>query len=328
MSQENMVSVIIPVYNSEKYLQRCVDSVLKQTYQNLEVLLIDDGSKDGSGTVCDEYAVQDCRVRVIHKENTGVSDTRNVGLDHAKGDYILFIDSDDYIDEVMVEKLLNRALKDNSDIVMCRYCIDRAGVILPINMQYKDEYVCFEDIKSGLLQLYYTDYHTGLYSLWNKLIKKSVYSTDGIRFDTTLKRGEDAWFVFQCLKRCSRVDYIDESYYYYYQNDSSVMHTLYEDQYEKWVDMRKRLLKENESLGLKIDFNLFYREFLYKTVIYCKDLVASHKRRHAEEKMGDIDFKKAARYQKGLPLHIRSVLALSSIHPRLGVLFLQLWEKK
>lgn len=328
MNQENMVSIIIPVYNAEKYLHRCVDSVLKQTYQNLEILLIDDGSKDGSGAICDEYAAQDCRVRVIHKENTGVSDTRNVGLDEAKGDYILFIDSDDYIEDVMVERLLCRALKDNSDIVMCRYCVDRAGTVSSINMRYRDEYVGFEDIKSGLLYLYYTDYHTGLYSLWNKLIKKSVYSTDGIRFDTTLKRGEDAWFVFQCLKRCNRVAYINEPYYYYYQNPSSVMHTVYEDQFEKWVDMRKRLLKENESLGLKIDFNLFYREFLYKTVIYCKDLFASHNRQRAEEIMGDTDFKMAARNRKGLPLHIRSVLVSGSIHPKLGVLVLRLWERK
>lgn len=328
MNQENMVSIIIPVYNAEKYLHRCVDSVLKQTYQNLEILLIDDGSEDGSGAICDEYADQDCRVRVIHKENTGVSDTRNVGLDSASGEYILFVDSDDYIDEVMVENLFDRALKDNSDIVMCRYCIDRAGAISTINMHYKDEYAGFEDIRSGLLQLYYTDYHTGLYSLCNKLIKKSVYSTDGVQFDTALKRGEDAWFVFQCLKRCNRVAYINEPYYYYYQNPNSVMHTIYEDQFEKWVDMRKRLLKENENLGFKIDFNLFYREFLYKTVIYCKDLVASHNRQHAEQIMGDTDFKMAARNRKGLPLHIRSVLVSGSIHPKLGVLVLRLWERK
>lgn len=326
MNQENMVSIIIPVFNAEKYLNRCVDSVLKQTYSNLEVLLIDDGSKDGSGAICDEYATKDCRVRVIHRENTGVSATRNVGLDNASGEYTLFVDSDDYIDEVMVERLLGRAVEDNSDIVMCRYSIDRAGEISTIDMHYKTEYVCFESIKTELLQLYYTNYHTGLYNLWNKLIKKSVYTTNAIRFDTTLKRGEDAWFIFQCLKQCNRVDYIDESYYYYYQNDSSVMHTLYVDQYEKWVDTRMRLLKENESLGFKIDYNMFYREFLYKCVVYCKDLVASGERRQAEGIMADISFKKAARYRKGLPLHIRVVLVSGSVHPKLGVLFLQLWK--
>lgn len=290
--------------------------------------MIDDGSKDRSGAICDEYAIKDCRVRVIHKENTGVSDTRNAGLEQAKGDYILFVDSDDYIDERMIAKLLERALKKNSDIVMCRYCIDRDGEISSIAMRYKDEYVGFDAIKSGLLYLYYTDYHTGLYSLWNKLIKKSIYSTESIKFDTTLKRGEDAWFVFQCLKRCNCVDYIDESFYYYYQNDNSVMHTLYSDQYEKWVDMRKRLLQENESLGLTIDYNLFYKEFLYKTVIYCKELAASHKRQIAEGIFADADFKRAARYRKGLPLHVRIVLVLGVIYPRLGVVFLQLWEKE
>lgn len=325
MSQESMVSVIIPVYNAEKYLHRCVDSVLKQTYQNLEVLLIDDGSKDGSGAICDEYAAQDCRVRVIHKENTGVSDTRNVGLDEAKGDYILFVDSDDYIDKAMVDKLLEKALKNCSDIVMCRYCVDRAGTVSSINMHYKDEYVGFEDIKTGLLYLYYTDYHTGLYSLWNKLIKKSIYSTDGIRFDTTLKRGEDAWFVFQCLKRCNRVDYIDESFYYYYQNTSSIMHTVYEDQFEKWIDMRQRLLTENDQLGIKIDYNLFYKEFLYKTIIYCKNQIAKGNSQKAKAIITDKEFKKAAKFTGALPIHIRIILHACNMNEALGECLLRLW---
>ena len=92
------ISVNIPVYNTEKYLHRCIDSVLAQTYQDLELLLIDDGSKDSSGAICDEYAAQDARVKVFHKENGGVSSARNVGLDHAQGEWITFVDSDDYIE--------------------------------------------------------------------------------------------------------------------------------------------------------------------------------------------------------------------------------------
>ena len=93
------ISVIVPVYNTEKFLQRCIDSVLAQTYQDFELLLIDDGSKDSSDTICDEYAAQDTRVKVFHKENGGVSSARNVGLDNARGEWITFVDSDDYIEE-------------------------------------------------------------------------------------------------------------------------------------------------------------------------------------------------------------------------------------
>ena len=101
-----MISIIVPVYKAEKYLSRCVDSILGQTYKDLEVILVDDGSPDGSGVLCDAYAAKDSRVRVIHKENGGVSTARNVGLDAAGGDYISFVDSDDYVDPDMYEKMV------------------------------------------------------------------------------------------------------------------------------------------------------------------------------------------------------------------------------
>ena len=102
------ISVIVPVYNAEKYLHRCIDSVLAQTYKDFELLLIDDGSKDSSGTICDEYAAQDARVKVFHKENGGVSSARNVGLDHARGEWIMHLDGDDWIEHDMLERLIQK----------------------------------------------------------------------------------------------------------------------------------------------------------------------------------------------------------------------------
>ena len=99
------ISVIVPVYNTEKYLRRCIDSVLAQTYQDFELLLIDDGSKDSSGAICDEYAAKDARVRVFHKENGGVSSARNLGLDNARGEWVTFVDSDDYIEKKLSQVL-------------------------------------------------------------------------------------------------------------------------------------------------------------------------------------------------------------------------------
>ena len=113
------ISVIVPVYNTEKYLNRCIDSILAQTFTDFELLLIDDGSTDCSGKICDEYAAKDSRVRVFHKENGGVSSARNMGLDNAQGEWITFVDSDDWVHEDFLKKRLALALNDNADIAYC-----------------------------------------------------------------------------------------------------------------------------------------------------------------------------------------------------------------
>jgi len=118
MQQDILVSVIVPVYNVEEYLGRCVDSILAQTYTNLEVILVDDGAKDSSGAICDEYAARDARVRVIHKENGGLSSARNAGIDAAKGDWLEFVDSDDWIEPDAVESMLTLALEHRTELVV------------------------------------------------------------------------------------------------------------------------------------------------------------------------------------------------------------------
>lgn len=121
MSDSPLISVIIPVYNVEKYLHRCLDSVIEQTYKNLEVILIDDGSTDHSGEICDDYAAKDVRIHVIHQENQGVSAARNKGLDTAKGEYIAFVDSDDYILPEMYAKMLECIIENNVDFCVCQW---------------------------------------------------------------------------------------------------------------------------------------------------------------------------------------------------------------
>ena len=116
---KGLISVIVPVYNTEKYLDRCIQSILSQTYSNIEILLIDDGSTDSSGAICDKYAEQDSRVRVFHKANGGVSSARNMGLDKAKGTWFTFVDSDDWIDMDMYEQMYNAAIQNKVDMVCC-----------------------------------------------------------------------------------------------------------------------------------------------------------------------------------------------------------------
>ena len=326
MSKDIKVSVIVPVYNAEKYIKRCLDSILAQSFRDFEVLLIDDGSTDNSGKICDEYALNDNRIRVIHNENCGVAASRNVGIKEAQGDYIAFVDSDDYIESDMLEIMVARAEKYNSDIVMCNYFTDEGGKITKAQMSYKEVYDGADVVKNELLYLYYTDYHNGLYSLWNKLIKKSIYYSNDIFFDESLKRGEDAWFVFQCLKHCKRVDCIPEAFYYYYQNQSSIMHSIYDDQYEQWVKMRKRLLNENRTLEFKIDDALFYKEFLYKVAVYCKEAVKTGKAENVMKIFKDSFYLKSANYLGYLPIHIKIIHKSAKISPALAIIELKLWD--
>lgn len=304
------ISVIVPVYKAEKYIERCVTSILNQTFKDFEVLLIDDGSPDCSGAMCDKYAIEDQRIKVIHKKNTGVADTRNVGLREAQGNYIIFIDSDDYVKNNMFERLFNVADKTKSDIVMCQYFIDEEGIIKPAVMKYEKLYDNEEDVKARLLQRYYTNDHNGLYSLWNKIIRRELYVSNNIVFDTNLKRGEDAWFIFQCLKNANRVAYIPEGFYFYYQNQSSIMHTFQEEQYEKWVKTRKKLLEENANLNFKIDYNEFYYSFLYNVAIYCRQLMQRNEIEKVRSILKDEFYHGVAIYRKRLPVHIRILCML------------------
>ena len=116
-----LVSVVVPIYNVEKYLVQCIQTILYQSYRNLEVILVDDGSPDNCGKICDEFAIKDKRIKVIHKNNGGLSDARNVGIDKAMGEYITFIDSDDYIMPDMIESLMNTIIKERVDIAQCTF---------------------------------------------------------------------------------------------------------------------------------------------------------------------------------------------------------------
>lgn len=219
MSDE-LISIIIPVYNTEQYLDRCVESVLAQSYRAVEVLLIDDGSTDSSGALCDRWAEKDARVRVVHKENGGSSSARNIGLDMAKGDYIAFADSDDYLAPDMLA-LLYSALKSNlADMSICNFhFVDETGAYTegeklasPITAGVDTGFDIIKKIV-GKNSWYY-------HPAWNKLYKRSLFSD--IRFPLGVVCGEDAFIVHRLLGKCSAVACIDDRCYYYTQRADSV----------------------------------------------------------------------------------------------------------
>ncbi len=212
------LSVIIPVYNVCKFLPACIDSVLSSTFTDFELLLIDDGSTDNSGVICDEYVTRDNRVKVIHKENGGVGSARNCGLDIATGRYIAFIDSDDVIDSQMFEVLINNAEKYNCDISVCRLDV--------IQTNGSHHVIDFETSalisKEYVISNYFTDSAIKdlFYGPYNKVFRSSTLK--GIRF-SSYKLGEDILFIFNALQKADNI-YLDKfiGYHYMHHENSAI----------------------------------------------------------------------------------------------------------
>lgn len=196
---EELISVIVPIYNVEKYLNKCIESIINQSYSNLEIILVDDGSKDSSGIMCDSYILKDKRIKVIHKENGGLSDARNVGLDKAKGEYIVFIDSDDWIDEKMIEILYNIIKKNNSDISICDYFL---AYNEEIQTQKEDiEIINLSNIEA-LKTIYDKDLGVCMIVAWNKLYKRNLFKDD-IRYPYG-KIHEDEFTTYKLLYKAKK----------------------------------------------------------------------------------------------------------------------------
>lgn len=212
------VSIIVPVYQVEKYIRQCVDSILTQTFTDFELILVDDGSKDQSGQICDEYAVIDGRVRVIHKENGGLSDARNKGMDEATGKYFMFVDSDDYIAPTMVECLYKKILNDSANVAVCNFLYffenDRKK---SFSTDIKPE------ILSGL-EIFYNRKNERNYGIWtvawNKLYSRETFGKTRFRFG---KYHEDEFWANDIYQMDIKVVTIPECLYYYRQRDNSIM---------------------------------------------------------------------------------------------------------
>ncbi len=221
---EPLLSIIVPIYNVEKYLERCIDSIINQTYKNLEIILVDDGSKDASGIIADTYASKDDRIKVIHKENGGLSDARNHGLDQARGNYIIFIDSDDFIDSSMCEILFTIAEKYSSDIVSCNYYIFRDENRISVHsMSIQED----EKVFSGIDILKYYLIKTEPFDLnivCNKIFKSSLFNSKDsqIRFPKGRVQ-EDNFTTFRLFAKSDVVTTINQPLYYYLQRADSIM---------------------------------------------------------------------------------------------------------
>lgn len=208
------ISVVVPVYNVEKYLKRCVDSIVQQTMQDIEIILVDDGSKDNSGVICDECAKKDERIIVIHKENGGLSSARNVGIEVAKAPYIAFVDSDDYIDKDMYEKLYKDITSEMADVAMCGLCHCYEGK--EIEKKSVIERGCINDEQAIKMVM---EGNKATVSAINKLYKIGLF--DKVKYPVG-KLTEDAFVIVELLMQTKKIVYTTEEMYYYVHRKGSI----------------------------------------------------------------------------------------------------------
>ena len=202
------ISVIVAVYKAEAYLHRCVDSLLAQTFRDFEILLIDDGSPDNSGKICDDYAKQDARIRVFHKENGGVASARQCGIDHARGEYTTHVDPDDWVEPTMLEEMYAKAKEDDADIVFSDFLLENKN----------GKSICQKQQPASLTTecvLFDLVCHRLGISLCSRLIRLSCYKDNHIRFPLDLKYGEDNCVLIKLLCKMQKVSYLPYAYYHY-----------------------------------------------------------------------------------------------------------------
>ena len=214
---DKLISVIVPVYNVEKYLKKCIDSIINQTYRNLEIILVDDGSPDNAGKICDEYALKDHRIRVIHKENGGLSDARNAGIDVANGEFIMFVDGDDYIADIAIEQFYQSILNDRVDIaIACMDSVDEYGNRVKM-FSTAEKKIC-----SGIDAFFEICTGKSAFGAPNRL-----YKTNQIR-EYYFKVGvlhEDVFFTTDLFtsKKVKNVSFLPFVGYFYFQRSDSIM---------------------------------------------------------------------------------------------------------
>lgn len=255
MSQD-LISVVVPIYKVEKYLPKCVDSICGQTYQNLEIILVDDGSPDQCGKLCDEYAKQDGRIKVIHKKNGGLSDARNAGIDVATGTYIGFVDSDDHIHPQMYETLYNGIKDNHADLSICRYKnVDEGETVDNRNIKNAQWVTMTTDQEKFEYSL--GEFTTDCFTVaWNKLYKTELFKD--IRYPYG-KIHEDEFTTYKTIELADKVAYTEEELYFYVQRQGSIM----DNGFDKRSLYRLDAYQERLALYLQTGRYQWYERILY-----------------------------------------------------------------
>lgn len=261
-----ILSVIVPVYNTEKYLSRCVKSLLRQTLTGVEIILIDDGSIDGSGALCDELARQNDSIRVVHKRNKGLGPTRNLGLEISKGRYITFLDSDDYVEKEMYQKMVAAAEKNHAGVVYCDFCFDKRN-----GEKIREKTDILAGKHSGMEMLLYIlgaepeekrDFSFDM-SVCKGIFKKDIIAANEIRFKSErLYICEDMIFDIEFLPLVQCVFYMPEAFYHYCDNNGSLTHQFINNRLEKEKVLYSTISMNLNRLNSEMVMHRYDRLFL------------------------------------------------------------------
>lgn len=218
---ENLVSIIVPIYNVEKFLKKCINSIVSQTYKNIEIILVNDGSPDDCLRICKEYSEKDNRIIVVDKKNGGLSDARNSGIERATGKYLVFIDSDDYIEKNMIEELYNNIVETQSDISICNFytTIDNFDIENKATLHK----VIYSD-NENIYDMLYNKYALQTIISWNKIYKKELF--ENCKYPVGLIH-EDQYIICDILSQCKKISYMTDKFLYHYvQRENSIMKTF------------------------------------------------------------------------------------------------------
>lgn len=273
-----LISVIVPVYNVDKYLERCIDSILGQSYKQIEIILVDDGSSDRSGKICDSYARSDFRVRVIHKENGGLSSARNRGIDMAQGEYLVFVDSDDYVEKDYVKILLNLIIKYDVDMsVVGQRIVNSRREIKKNNSRIIEEkrLAVVEALDSILTEKYFTVSANG------KLYKRVLF--DGARYPEG-KLYEDNGCTYKLIMKCNAVAYSNVELYHYCMRCDSITNRVFNDGKFDYIELTDEACKKISRQYPVLKRQCLYRMAMVRVSILRQMLNTNLDKRHRREK--------------------------------------------
>ena len=268
------VSVIIPIYNTEKYLSACIESVLQQTDVSLEIILVDDGSKDSSANICDNYAEKYDNIKAIHIPNSGPATAKNVGLKHAQGNYIALTDSDDKMEPLMLYKMVSAGYEYDADIICCNYTqVDEQGHVSHLNSTNQQYVLNHEE---GLIHFFSKN---KIYSqCWTKLYKRQMLVDNGIENDPGLRTDEDFIFNIRAFIKAKTTVIVDEPLYEYTHRSNSLAHAYYKKNISQYIDNRIQRVQvtqdavKNETEVVKewsiVHIIMYYNELLGKVALF------------------------------------------------------------
>ena len=277
--KNKLVSIVLPIYNVEKYIKYCLETVINQTYKNIEIILVDDGSTDMSGTICDEYERKDSRIKVIHKENGGLSDARNAGLKIANGEYITFVDSDDCIAYNFIEILVTMMEKNNAEISICNYkSVEEDFSLKEKNLEDNINKVhTFNNIEC-IKEMYFAKIKGLEFVAWGKMYLKKLFLNNEIIYPKG-KIHEDTYTTYKLIYNAKKIVFNEMKLYYYRQRNGSIMNTKFNI---KYLDKLEAILetcaffdKNSQVDLLQLAFNDYLKNSIklyYKLHVHYNDI--------------------------------------------------------